>query len=320
MLAEADFKQHEFYWMIEYAAKMGLRGARATAKVLRDDPEIDFHAIVAEMAGLDDRQTAKSVNFAKIYGAGVKKLAAMIGKPLAETQEILAKYDKKLPFVSELDVFVKERANRLGYTAMIDGSRRHWNPVDARILQGQGGRREEGRGTVRDRGGPAPPRRSSASVVSPAALPVPHLYGLNALIQGTAARHTKIWMREVWRAGIVPLLQMHDSLICSVTSREQGELVARLGRECVELEEVPMRTDLKYGRNWDDAKHSWEELTDDPAPVAAGDAAADEGAAERLRRMQRLSASAAVGRCRPMPIDAGRRRDDDGRMSVMTCR
>ena len=45
---------------------------------------------------------------------------------------------------------------------------------------------------------------------------------MNALIQGSAARHTKLWMRACWREGIVPLLQMHDALECSVTTREQG--------------------------------------------------------------------------------------------------
>ncbi|HVJ72222.1 MAG TPA: hypothetical protein VM531_12070, partial [Sphingomicrobium sp.] len=53
---------------------------------------------------------------------------------------------------------------------------------------------------------------------------------------------------------IVPLLQMHDGLELSVTTREQGELVARLACEAVELE-VPMRADIKYGRGWGDAKH-----------------------------------------------------------------
>ena len=66
-------------------------------------------------------------------------------------------------------------------------------------------------------------------------------------------------MRACWREGIVPLLQMHDGLNCSVTTREQGELVARLACEAVELE-VPMRADIKYGRSWGDAKHTWEEL------------------------------------------------------------
>src|SRR6516165_4363979 len=66
-------------------------------------------------------------------------------------------------------------------------------------------------------------------------------------------------MRACWREGILPLLQMHDALECSVATREQGELVARLGCEAVRLE-VPMQLDLKFGRSWGDAKHAWEEL------------------------------------------------------------
>src|SRR6516162_487331 len=73
------------------------------------------------------------------------------------------------------------------------------------------------------------------------------------------ARAKKPWMRAVWREGITPLLQMHDALECSVSSPEQAECVAQLGCEAVALE-VPIRVDLKYGRNWGDAKHAWAEL------------------------------------------------------------
>jgi hypothetical protein len=52
VLADPDIRQHDFRWMVEYAARMGLRGARATARIFHDDPKADFHAIVAEMAGL----------------------------------------------------------------------------------------------------------------------------------------------------------------------------------------------------------------------------------------------------------------------------
>ena len=82
---------------------------------------------------------------------------------------------------------------------------------------------------------------------------------MNALIQGSAARHTKLWMRACWREGIVPLLQMHDSLDCSVASPEQAERVAQLGREAVTLE-VPIQVDLKFGKTWGDAVHTWNEL------------------------------------------------------------
>ena len=90
---------------------------------------------------------------------------------------------------------------------------------------------------------------------------------MNALIQGSAARHTKLWMRACWREGIVPLLQMHDALDCSVSSPEQAERVAQFGREAVTLE-VPMQVDLKFGRSWGDAKHTWAELHGiEPAPA-----------------------------------------------------
>jgi hypothetical protein len=91
---------------------------------------------------------------------------------------------------------------------------------------------------------------------------------LNALIQGSAARHTKLWMRAVWREGVVPLLQMHDSLDCSVRSPEQAEIVARLCCEVIELD-VPMRCDLKYGRNWGDATHTWDEVKNGAATHTA---------------------------------------------------
>ena len=69
-------------------------------------------------------------------------------------------------------------------------------------------------------------------------------------------------MRAVWREGITPLLQMHDCLDASVSSQEQGEMIARLGAEVVTCE-VPHRVDLKFGRSWGDASHSWEELRGD---------------------------------------------------------
>src|SRR5262249_29213318 len=88
---------------------------------------------------------------------------------------------------------------------------------------------------------------------------------LNALIQGSAAYHTKLWMRACWREGIVPLLQMHDSLSLSVSSPEQAARVAQLGCEAVSLR-VPMLVDVKFGHTWGDAKHSWEERDAQTAP------------------------------------------------------
>ena len=82
---------------------------------------------------------------------------------------------------------------------------------------------------------------------------------LNALIQGSAARHTKLWMRACWREGIVPLLQMHDCSTVRCRRRRRRRAWPSWAAEVVALE-VPMRVDVKFGRSWGGAKHSWEEL------------------------------------------------------------
>jgi len=244
---------------VHYAVQHGLPGAREAAEAYRTNPDADFHAVVAEMTGLG-RDMAKATNFAKIYGAGVKMMAEMIGKPVAETQAIVTQYDSRLPFVLKLSSIYQERAARIGTTKLYDGALRHWNQYEVAGLYAKGAGPcgiEEARRRVGDPTHPWYGQRPSRAKTYTA---------LNALIQGSAARHTKLWMRACSREGIVPLLQMHDALEASVSAREQGELIAQLGCEAVSLE-VPMRVDRKFGRSWGDASHTWEELTGEPAPI-----------------------------------------------------
>ena len=191
----------------------------------------------------------------------MRKFAAMIGKPEAEARAIYDRYDRELPFVQQLAVRCQNTAAKQGYLELYDGARRHWDTWEAPEIAWTKGMgpcsHEEAERRVRDPNHPWY-RRSIRRAETHKAM--------NALIQGSAARHTKLWMRACWREGIVPLLQMHDALACSVASPELAERVAQLGREAVTLE-VPMQVDLKFGRSWGDAKHTWEELTGAaPAP------------------------------------------------------
>jgi Mesyanzhinovviridae DNA polymerase len=261
--AKPDISQQEFRFVVHFAVLHNFPGGRAFAERYRSNPDTDCHTLVAEMTGLE-RGDAKNTNYAKIFGAGAKKFAEMIGKPLAEAKKIYAQYDKNLPFVSRLSMYCQNDALRHGYTLLYDGARRHWNRFEAHGIYAAGAGPcllEEAKRRIADRGHPwfgATLRRHNVHTA------------LNALIQGSAARHTKLWMRACWREGIVPMLQMHDSLDCSVATRDQGERVARLGCEAVTLK-VPMRVDLKFGRNWGDATHSWDELhsTDEGSSVSA---------------------------------------------------
>jgi DNA polymerase I-like protein with 3'-5' exonuclease and polymerase domains len=225
--AKPDISQQEFRFIVHYAAELKLPRAEEAAARYRDNPDTDFHALVAEWTGIE-RQQAKNTNFAKAFGAGVRKFAAMIGKSESEAQEIYSRYDCELPFVSALAKHCEMQAKRFGHIELYDSARRHWNAwvAWADWTKGAGPcAREEAERRIADPDHPwyrrGPLRRADTHKA------------LNALIQGSAARHTKLWMRACWREGIVPLLQMHDSLDCSVTSPEQAERVALLAREVV---------------------------------------------------------------------------------------
>ena len=141
-----------------------------------------------------------------------------------------------------------------GYIELYDGARRHWSDWVPPVAWEEGAgpcSRDEAVRRIND---PEHPWFGKTNLHR-----VDTHKAMNALIQGSAARHTKLWMRACWREGVVPLLQLHDCLDCSVVSPEQAERVAQLAREVVTLE-VPIQVDLAYGRNWADATHKWVEL------------------------------------------------------------
>lgn len=256
--AKPDASQQEFRLVVHYADQHKVQKAAEAVARYRDDPDADFHAFAATLTGLE-RKDAKAVNFAKIYGVGVKTFAEMIGKPLQEAQQIYNQYDRALPFLRRLSEIYEARARNHSYIVLYGGARRHFNKW------APGGKWQKG-------AGPCEIEEAYARLKDPGHpwYQRPKLYradtrnALNALIQGSAAQHTKLWMRAIWREGIVPLLQMHDCLDCSVSKPEQAETVARLCCEVINLV-VPMRCDLKYGHTWGDAKHTWDDAMNSSA-------------------------------------------------------
>jgi DNA polymerase I-like protein with 3'-5' exonuclease and polymerase domains len=181
--AKPDASQQEFRLVVHYANRHNLRKATEAVARYREDPDADFHALAATLTGLD-RTAAKAVNFAKIYGAGVRKFAAMIGKPLQEAQRIYEQYDRELPFLRQLSNIYTGQARRQGYIVLYDGARRHFDGF------APGGKWQKG-------AGPCSLEEAQERLKDP-----DHpwyrrgpLYradthkALNALIQGSAARH-----------------------------------------------------------------------------------------------------------------------------------
>ena len=255
-MAKCDVSQQEFRILVDKAERHGLPGAKGAGDEYRNNSEADYHKYVAELAELD-RKAAKQTNFMKIYGGGAAAIARKTGLSPEKASEVLAKYDAALPFVKQLSQIYQRQAESTGITEIMGGAKRHWNKFEAPWKGDTPCSLEEARLRVADPEHPWHGQKLRRAKTYRA---------LNAAIQGDAAIHVKQWMLACFREGITPSLQIHDELLCNVKTRKQGELIAQLGEQAIKLS-VPMRVDLKFGRNWADATHSWEEPTGEATPT-----------------------------------------------------
>jgi DNA polymerase I-like protein with 3'-5' exonuclease and polymerase domains len=81
---------------------------------------------------------------------------------------------------------------------------------------------------------------------------------LNRLIQGSAADQTKQAMVNAFAAGHLPLVQVHDELGFSISSKEQALDIKRIMEEAVPLS-IPVLADAELGPSWGLAKQSIED-------------------------------------------------------------
>lgn len=256
-----DYSQQEFRLMVHFASVCGMAGVDMAVRMYRDDPDTDFHDLAAKLTRLP-RRRAKDVNFAKAFGAGKDKFAAMTGMSVEEAVATMEQYDQELPFIKRLGEFCQQRADQRGYIRMLDGARGRfdrWEPRwvkwdDVRAAQEAAraaGReppktapcdRDEALARVRDPDHPWSGRLKRAMTHK----------AMNKLIQGSAARQTKMAMRQCWREGIVPALQMHDELDFSFGEEGPALRAAQIMTEIVTLE-VPCKVDAEFGIDWGSA-------------------------------------------------------------------
>src|SRR5262249_28077450 len=99
--AKPACSQQEFRIAVHYAAVHNVPKTDIALQPYAANPDAYSPALAAQLTGTD-RSNAKKVNFAKIYGAGVRKFAIMIAKPESEPKAIYEQYDRNLPFLRSL--------------------------------------------------------------------------------------------------------------------------------------------------------------------------------------------------------------------------
>jgi DNA polymerase I-like protein with 3'-5' exonuclease and polymerase domains len=233
-----DYSQQEYRLIVHFAYLLKCGRAEEAVRLYIDNPDTDFHILVSEWTSLE-RKPAKDTNFAKAFGAGIPKFAQMIGQSVERAAEIYAQYDRELPFVKEAAKVCQNVAEKRGYIRLLDGARSHfdfWEPA----------------WRERDESYVTPRPLASAQEHWGKERRLKRAWGhkaMNRLIQGSAARQTKLAMRACWREGLVPRIQMHDELGFSFQSLGEARRASELMRDVVQLS-VPMKVDCELGSTW----------------------------------------------------------------------
>ena len=133
-----DWAQMDFRVFAHYVANPSI------FKMYRENPDADFHQMVADMTGLPRSPTvgvkgnAKQINLGLIFGMGQGKLAQEMGLPYTvekddsgrewtragdEAKEVFQKYHEAVPGVQDLLTLASTRAKSRGFVKTILGRR-----------------------------------------------------------------------------------------------------------------------------------------------------------------------------------------------------
>ena len=233
-----DYSQQEPRITVHYASLLGLEGATDAVKAYSTEGA-DFHQIVADMAGIPRKQ-AKNINLGLTYGMGQQKLIRELGLEPDEALKLLETYHRRVPFIRGLQSRCTRIAEQRGCITTLGGRKCHFD-----LWESVGFLHDEKQSPLplqeaKDKYGDNLKRSFTYKA-------------LNKLIQGSAADMTKLAMRDLWKEGLVPHIQIHDELDYSIFNKEQAEIVIDRMVNCVEMR-VPLVVDYESGSNWGEAE------------------------------------------------------------------
>ena len=237
--ASNDFSSQEPRLLVHYASLLDLPGSETMVDAYRNNPDTDFHQMVADMAGIK-RKAAKTIGLGLMYGMGVAKLATQLDLSHEEAKELIDTFHKKVPFLKGTVNSVMRRIDHPaagGAIRTLLGRKCRfplWEPMQWGVNK-------------------ALPYEQAVVEYGPRIKRAGTYKGLNRLIQGSAADQTKMAMVALHEAGENLLLQVHDELVLSVKDRAQAERAAEIMANCVKME-IPSRVDVEVGPNWGEAK------------------------------------------------------------------
>jgi DNA polymerase-1 len=224
-LLSADYSQIDLRVLAHLSQDPGLIAAFAQDEDIHATTASKLFGIPVDEVTSEMRRNAKTVNFGVVYGMSDYGLEQATSLNREEASQFIALYFEKYPGVKKYLEATKEQARKLGYVQTVLGRRRYLPEIN-----------------------------SSNRLVREAA----ERMAINAPVQGSSADVIKVAMinlhREMGKKSLKSkmLLQIHDELLFEVPEEEVEEMKALVGElmpRAVELC-VPVKIDIKLGRNW----------------------------------------------------------------------
>lgn len=210
----ADAEQIEYRFFAHYSNSPNILAA------YKEDPHTNFHRLVQgilqkKRPDIPYRRT-KDINFAKVFGAALPKIAAMMELPIEEAESVVQDYDRTFPEVPALIRRAMRAAEERGYVRSILGRRSRF-PNRERL------------------------HKALNSVIQPSAAD----WNKMKLVELHAERkRTDFKMR----------FTVHDEVNGDVPDQESARMVGEiLNRQTIELR-VPILWKVGTGRNWKECK------------------------------------------------------------------
>jgi DNA polymerase-1 len=222
-ILSADYSQIELRLMAHFANDSALIAAFERGEDIHRRTAAEVFGVKLEKVSDAMRRSAKTANFAIIYGVSAYGLSQQGELSVKDSQEYIDAYFKRYPSVKKYMDDIKATAREKGYVETLLGRRRYLPDINAKSRQA----REFAERTA-----------------------------INTPLQGTAADLIKLAMiridNELKSKESKMILQVHDELVFEqrLTEREYlGTMVKQIMEKALKLK-VPLKVDLSFGDNW----------------------------------------------------------------------
>ncbi len=227
-LLAADYSQIELRIMAHLAQDEGLLHAFRNDLDVHRATAAEVFGVELEQVTIDQRRSAKAINFGLIYGMSAFGLAKQIGVDRKQSQAYIDRYFTRYPGVLAYMERTREQASEQGYVETLFGRRLYLPEIHSK----NAGLRKGAERTA-----------------------------INAPMQGTAADIIKRAMVKVdnWltESGLDAkvILQVHDELVLEVREDLVDTVSAEIRQRMSEAAEldVPLLVEVGIGANWDEA-------------------------------------------------------------------